>query len=142
MNVLEPAPEADRGFLHFLLFFLSELNFGNLHRQEEDSVLGGANQGGGHRKERGFVFWTFIFLKFCFRYYYYYFNVFWPHHTACGISVPRCRIRSTPIALAMQGLNHWDAREVPVSDIIFNFNILNLLMKHKLQPSHYCPLET
>ena len=34
----------------------------------------------------------------------------------------------------MQGLNHWDAREVPVSDIIFNFNILNLLLKHKLHP--------
>ena len=56
VHVLEPAPEADRGFLHFLLFFLSELNFGNLHRQEEESVLGGANLGGGRRKERGFVF--------------------------------------------------------------------------------------
>ena len=136
MSVLEPAPEADRGFLHFLLFFLSELNFDNLHRQEEESVLGGANLGGGDRKAS---FSGHFFFKFCLRCYY--FSIFWPHHMACGISVHQPRIRSVPIALAMQGLNLWAAREVPASDIIFNFNILNLLLKHKLQPSHHCLLE-
>ena len=139
VSVLEPAPEANRGFLHFLLFFLSELNFDNLHRQEEESVLGGASLGGGDRKECGFVSGHFFFFKFCLRCYY--FNTFWPHRMACGISVPRPWIRSVPIALAMQGLNLWAAREVPASDIIFNFNILNLLLKHKLQPSHHCLLE-
>lgn len=41
--------QADRGFLHHLPFSLLQ-HFDNLHGKEEESVLGGANPGGGDRK--------------------------------------------------------------------------------------------
>ena len=37
----------------------------------------------------------------------------WPHHTACGISVPQPGSEPVPPALGAQNLNHCTAREVP-----------------------------
>ena len=46
-------------------------------------------------------------MLFCF------FLIFWLHHTACGILVPRARLEPTPCALGVWSLNHWTTREVP-----------------------------
>ena len=44
----------------------------------------------------------------------YFFKIFWPHHTACGILVPRPWIEPLCSALGVWSLNHWTAREVPI----------------------------
>ena len=41
------------------------------------------------------------------------FFFFWPHHMACGILVPRPGLE--PPAVEAQSLNHWIARQVPIS---------------------------
>ena len=44
--------------------------------------------------------------------------MFWPHHVACGILVPRPGIEPGPPALGMWSLTHWTTRDVP----LFHFN--------------------
>ena len=39
--------------------------------------------------------------------------IFWPHHAACRILVPRPGIKPVPPAVETWSLNHWTAREVP-----------------------------
>ena len=41
--------------------------------------------------------------------------IFWPHHTAFGISDPQPGMEPKSPALEAQGLNHWTAREDPIS---------------------------
>ena len=38
---------------------------------------------------------------------------FWPHHTDCGIPVPRPGTKPGPPAVEAQSNNHWTAREFP-----------------------------
>ena len=42
-----------------------------------------------------------------------FFLIFWPHHAACGILVPRPGIEPTPPAVEARSPNHWTAREAP-----------------------------
>ena len=37
----------------------------------------------------------------------------WPHHSVCGILVPRPGTEPTPLAVEAQSLNHWATREAP-----------------------------
>ena len=54
-----------------------------------------------------FIFYNFFYL----------FIYLWPRHAACGILVPWPGIKPVPPALEAQSLNHWTAREVPLSNI-------------------------
>ena len=40
--------------------------------------------------------------------------LFWPHHVACGISVPQPQIECRPLAVEAQGPNYWTTREFPI----------------------------
>ena len=42
----------------------------------------------------------------------FFFLIFWPHNTACGILVPRPGIKPACPALEAQSLNHWTTRKV------------------------------
>ena len=63
-----------------------------------------------------FLYWLFslcsYFLFFCF--------IFWPCCMACRILVPWPGVNPRPPALGAQRLNHWTAREAPVSLPVFN----------------------
>ena len=51
------------------------------------------------------------------------FFFFWPHHTACGILIPRPGIDPTPPAVEAPSLNHWTTRDVPKLLVCGNFSI-------------------
>ena len=62
---------------------------------------------------------------------------FWPHCTACGILVPRPGIEPMPPALVVQGLDHWNTREVPRLGILTLpiFRIKCIKYWHLVEPS-------
>ena len=57
------------------------------------------------------VFFLFFFLSFERREVLFTF-IFWPHHTTCGILVPRPGLEPRPLALKSQSPNYWTAGKV------------------------------
>ena len=51
-------------------------------------------------------------IQFSQHHFFFFFFNFWPHCTACGISVPRPGIEPMPPAVEARSLNHWTTREV------------------------------
>ena len=47
-----------------------------------------------------------------------FFYFFWSRHVPCGNLVPRPGIEPMSLALGVWSLNHWTAREVPVTVLI------------------------
>ena len=62
------------------------------------------------------------------------FIYFWSHSVACGILVPRPRIKPVPPELKVQSFNHWTIRKVPHwwSQTIY-WIIFFLLLLHPLE---------
>ena len=61
---------------------------------------------------------SFHTTPYCFSFGTYFF--FWPRHAACGILVPQPGIEPfpPPAAVEAQSINHWTAREVPVTHLL------------------------
>ena len=71
----------------------------------------------------------------------FYFLFFLPHHSACGILVPRPGIEPTPLAVEAWSLNQWTAREVLCAGVLLGCRyigwtdwIINHMNKLHLQP--------
>ena len=69
------------------------------------------------------------------------FLFFLPHHSACGILVPRPGIEPTPLAVEAWSLNQWTAREVLCAGVLLGCRyigwtdwIINHMNKLHLQP--------
>ena len=63
------------------------------------------------------------------------FFLFCPHPVACGILVPRSKIKPVPYKLKVQSLNHWTTREVPCSSFLSALFLSDLI--HALRQCHY-----
>lgn len=57
------------------------------------------------------MFWAWPYLILFFLFFSFSFSL---HHLACGILIPRPRVKLTPPALKVKSLNHWTVREVPL----------------------------
>ena len=60
---------------------------------------------------------------------FFFFLIFWPRYTACGILVPWPGMEPAPREVAAQSLNHWTAREVPKISILMG---KELMIKNKI----------
>ena len=66
---------------------------------------GKSNDTGSNQNSYGEI----LFLKYF--YLFIYLFIFWPHHMACGICVPKPGVKP---AVDAHGGNHWTTRKVPV----------------------------
>ena len=58
---------------------------------------------------------------------------FWLRHAACEILVPRPGIKPVPPALGARSVNHWAAREVPISENFKQYSALSLCLMSRIQ---------
>ena len=70
----------------------------------------------------------------------FFFWFFWPHHTACGILVPRPGIEPVPLAVEAQSPNHWTAREFPIELLLVSKFYLSFNPHNKLYGRYYLPM--
>lgn len=61
------------------------------------------------------MFWAWPYLILFFLFFSFSFSL---HHLACGILIPRPRVKLTPPALKVKSLNHWTVREVQDAELL------------------------